>query len=80
MNPRWKLRQVLEEAEEIDRNLLERLIVHPSWLRRYPHAVPGGERQRVCIARALSGPVRQLIADEITGMLVWRNSSAAPAG
>ncbi|QZA32604.1 ATP-binding cassette domain-containing protein [Hydrogenibacillus sp. N12] len=69
VNPRWRLRQVLEEAGEIDQNLLERLAVHPSWLRRYPHEVSGGEVQRVCIARALSGPVRHPIADEITGLL-----------
>jgi ABC-type dipeptide/oligopeptide/nickel transport system ATPase subunit len=40
-----------------------------AWLSRYPHELPGGELQRVCLARALDERTRYLLCDEITSML-----------
>lgn len=69
VNPRWKLRAVLEEAGPIDRGLLRELAVEEEWLSRYPNELSGGELQRICVARALGAGTRYLIADEMTAML-----------
>lgn len=69
INPRWRMRQVLSEAEELDSAVLTALGIAPQWLERYPNELSGGELQRFCIARALGPHTRFLIADEITTML-----------
>ena len=69
MNPRWRLRQILEESESLSPELLAALSIEPGWLGRWPHELSGGELQRVAVARALASPTRYLIADEMTAML-----------
>jgi len=69
VNPRWNMRQILEEAGPVDNSLLAALEINPAWLNRWPNELSGGELQRFCIARALGPKTRYLIADEITAML-----------
>lgn len=69
INPRWKLRRVLEEAGQLDQTVLEQMGIEPAWLDRYPAELSGGELQRFCVARALCAETRFLIADEMSTML-----------
>jgi peptide/nickel transport system ATP-binding protein len=52
------------ENEKIVSNLLERVGLRPSYMRRYPHEFSGGQRQRIGIARALSLNPKIIFCDE----------------
>ncbi|MGE4504403.1 MAG: ABC transporter ATP-binding protein [Desulfovibrionaceae bacterium] len=69
VNPRWKVGDILAEAGPPPSELLRRLQVDGSWMRRYPHELSGGELQRVCLARSLDERTRYLLCDEMTSML-----------
>lgn len=69
VNPRWRIRQILQEGCDPAVPLLDRLGIHQNWLDRYPHELSGGELQRIAVARVLNRETHYLIADEMTAML-----------
>ena len=79
INPRWRLRQVLEESGALKADMLEAFGIERAWLDRFPRELSGGELQRFCVARALLSGADYLICDEISTMLdvitqaqIWR--------
>ena len=69
VNPRLRLKNVIEEGDRTAPELIEKLGIEPDWMNRFPTELSGGELQRFCIARALGQRTRFLLADEITTML-----------
>lgn len=69
VNPRWRMKRVLEESSAYAPELIERLGIARAWLDRYPRELSGGELQRFCVARALMSGAPYLILDEISTML-----------
>ena len=69
MNPRLRMRNVFEEGDQVETELIKKLGIEPDWMNRFPTELSGGELQRFCIARALGKRTRFLLADEISTML-----------
>lgn len=69
INPRWRLKKVLEESSSIREELLTALGIEKAWTQRFPGELSGGELQRFCLARALLSGASYLICDEISTML-----------
>jgi len=66
--PFWVLKMKKSKAEEIARQLLERVGI-PEQASKYPGQISGGQQQRVAIARALAMSPRIMLFDEPTSAL-----------
>lgn len=69
INPRWRLRRILEESGQQKEEVLDAFGIERNWLDRFPRELSGGELQRFCVARALLCGADYLICDEISTML-----------
>ena len=69
MNPKWKMKQVLEESWDVPDDILSEFGIQKSWLTRFPQELSGGELQRFSVVRSLNPETKFLIAEEMTTML-----------
>lgn len=62
-------RKVQEDVQSKIDHLLYKVGLNPSYRKKYPHELSGGEAQRVCIARAVSTEPKYIVFDEAISSL-----------
>jgi peptide/nickel transport system ATP-binding protein len=81
LNPRQKIRKIIgrplsfyfgmrgKTCEDRILELLDMIELPDHYIERYPTELSGGEKQRICIARALAANPELIICDEVTSAL-----------
>ena len=81
LNPRQKIRKIIgrplsfyfgirgQECEDRILELLDMIELPDHYIERLPTELSGGEKQRICIARALAANPELIICDEVTSAL-----------
>ncbi|MNI69763.1 Oligopeptide transport ATP-binding protein OppF [compost metagenome] len=69
MEPLKFLKKVQKENKIKLDKLLNQVGLNPSYRKKYPHELSGGEVQRVCIARAISTEPKCILLDEAISSL-----------
>jgi peptide/nickel transport system ATP-binding protein len=81
MNPRHKIKDIIgrplefylgltgKQREDRVLDLLRKIEIPEDYADRYPMQLSGGEKQRICIARALAAGPELIICDEVTSAL-----------
>ena len=81
MNPRHQIKDIIgrpltfylgmtgRERDERVLELLQKIEIPEDYAERFPAQLSGGEKQRICIARALAAEPELIICDEVTSAL-----------